>query len=47
MARFLREHPREAGGHDYTFADTGLDLTAVRQRTARYVERFAVPEEPC
>jgi hypothetical protein len=47
MATFLRENPREAGGHDYTFADTGLDLAAVRERTARYTERFAVPEEPC
>ena len=47
MAAFLRENPREPGGHDYTFADTGLDLATVRARTRRYTERFAVTEEPC
>ncbi|MBL7500468.1 sulfotransferase [Frankia sp. CNm7] len=46
MAAFLRDNAREKwGGHDYTFADTGLDLAAVRDRTARYSEHFAVPEE--
>lgn len=47
MVTFQREHPREAGGHDYSFADTGLELAAVRQRTARYNAHFDVPEEPC
>ena len=47
MVEFLRDNPREPGGHDYTFADTGLDLAAVRERTARYTTQFAVPEEPC
>jgi hypothetical protein len=46
MAAFLRDNPRERwGGHEYTFADTGLDLAAVRARTARYSAYFAVPEE--
>lgn len=47
MAAFLRDNPREAGGHDYTFADTGLDLAEVRSRTAGYTAQFSVPEEPC
>jgi hypothetical protein len=46
MAAFLRDNPRERwGGHEYTFADTGLDLAAVRDRTARYSAYFEVPEE--
>ncbi len=38
--------PHEHGGHHYTFADTGLDEKALRERTARYQEYFAVPNEP-
>ncbi|WP_007514990.1 sulfotransferase family protein [Pseudofrankia saprophytica] len=46
IAGFLRDNPRERwGGHEYTFADTALDLAAVRQRTARYSKQFGVPEE--
>jgi hypothetical protein len=46
MVTFQREHPREARGHSYSFADTGLELAAVRQRTSRYAAHFDVPEEP-
>jgi hypothetical protein len=46
MAGFLRDNPRAASGHSYTFADTGLDLADVRARTARYAKYFDVAEEP-
>ena len=46
MVVFQREHPRAARGHDYSFADTGLDLADVRRRTSRYTSHFDVPEEP-
>ncbi|MFF0609318.1 sulfotransferase family protein [Nocardia tengchongensis] len=49
MELFLRGNSREShgGGHHYTFADTGLDLAAVRARTARYAKHFDVPNESC
>ena len=34
-----------AGGHDYSFADTGLDLATHRALVAPYQERFGVPSE--
>jgi len=47
MRAFLTAQPaHEHGGHHYTFADTGLDERAVRERTARYQDYFGVPDEP-
>ena len=36
---------RPAGGHDYSFAETGLDLASERERYAGYQRRFSVPAE--
>ena len=33
------------GGHDYSFADTGLDLASHRALVTPYQERFGVPSE--
>jgi hypothetical protein len=38
-------HTHRAPGHDYSFADTGLDLTTHRALVAPYQERFGVPPE--
>jgi hypothetical protein len=46
MRAFLAENPKEKAGHVYTFADTGLDEGALRERTRDYTEFFDVPEEP-
>jgi hypothetical protein len=47
MRAFLAEHSQdEHGGHRYSFADTGLDAGALRERTRRYQDYFAVPDEP-
>lgn len=47
MRAYLAGNPQEKrGGHDYRFADTGLDAGVVRERTAAYREYFDVPEEP-
>ena len=47
MRRFLATQPaHEHGGHHYTFAQTGLDETELRERTSRYQEYFDVPDEP-
>jgi Sulfotransferase family len=47
MRRFLAAQPEhEHGGHHYTFAGTGLDAKALRERTARYQDYFDVPNEP-
>ena len=47
MRSFLAAQPaREHGGHHYTFAQTGLDEKALRERTARYQDYFDVPNEP-
>jgi len=45
---FLATHPGDGGGGGsrYTFADTGLDAAALRERAAPYQERFGVPSEP-
>lgn len=42
----LASRPREARGtHEYTFADTGLDLTAERAQLKRYQEHYGVASE--
>jgi hypothetical protein len=47
MRRFLAANPQEKhGGHRYRFADTGLDVGALRERARRYQEYFDVPSEP-
>ena len=46
MHKFLAENPKEKhGGHRYSFADTGLDAAALRERTRSYQEFFNVPDE--
>jgi hypothetical protein len=46
MREYLADHPQgEHGAHHYSFDDLGLDRDALRARTARYQERFAVPSE--
>jgi hypothetical protein len=40
-----RHHGRGGGGHDYSFADTGLDLATHRALVESYQERFDVPSE--
>ena len=46
MRTFLAENPKEKhGGHRYSFADTGLDAGALRERTRSYQEFFNVPDE--
>ena len=44
-AYLAARHRGRAGGHDYSFADTGLDLATHRALVAPYQERFAVPSE--
>jgi hypothetical protein len=47
MRSFLDAQPaHEHGGHHYTFAQTGLDEKALRERTSRYQDYFGVPNEP-
>jgi hypothetical protein len=38
-------HTNRTGGHDYSFADTGLDLATHRALVAPYQERYGVPSE--
>ncbi len=46
MRSFLADHPQEKhGGHAYSFADTGLDAGALRERMRPYQEFFGVPDE--
>ena len=49
-ARYWGKQPiitRTAGGtHRYTFAATGLDAGALRERARRYQTFFDVPSEP-
>jgi len=45
MQVFLAGHPDDGGGGRYSFADTGLDAGALRERSARYQERFGVASE--
>jgi hypothetical protein len=46
MRDHLAAHPGDRGGGRYTWADTGLDATAVRDRVVAYQERFGIPTEP-
>jgi hypothetical protein len=47
MRAFLAANPSDKhGGHEYTFAATGLDPDELRERTRRYCEHFGVAEEP-
>ncbi len=48
MRDFLATHPGDGGGGGtrYTWADTGLDASTLRQRAAPYQEYFGVPTEP-
>jgi len=46
MRAFLAANPQEKhGGHNYSFADTGLDEGLLRERTRAYTEFFDIPEE--
>jgi hypothetical protein len=46
MRAFLAANPQEKhGGHQYSFADTGLDAGLLRERTKAYQEYFDIPEE--
>ncbi len=44
-AYLTARHTGRAGGHDYSFADTGLDLATHRALVTPYQERFGVPSE--
>ena len=44
-AYLAARHTGRAGGHEYSFADTGLDLATHRALLAPYQERFGVPSE--
>ncbi len=46
MRAFLAAHPGDAGGGRYTWADTGLDASLVREQVRKYQQRFGVPDEP-
>jgi hypothetical protein len=48
MRAFLDTHPGDGGGGGtrYTFADTGLDAGALRERSRPYEEHFGVRPEP-
>ena len=46
MRAFLADNPQDKHGrHTYTFAETGLDEGALRERARRYQEYFDVPSE--
>ena len=46
MQAFLADHGREKHGvHRYSFADTGLDEGAIRERAKRYTDYFGVAPE--
>ncbi|HEY5011158.1 MAG TPA: sulfotransferase [Acidimicrobiia bacterium] len=47
MRDFLARNPSDLhGAHTYSFADTGLDAGALRERARRYQDYFGVPSEP-
>ncbi len=47
MRDYLMANPKGAHGvHTYTWDATGLDEAEWRERTRRYQDRFAVPDEP-
>ncbi len=41
----LYQSPGHRGAHEYSFADTGLDLEKERLRYADYQQYFDVPSE--
>ncbi len=46
LADYLHaRHTHRAPGHDYSFADTGLDLATHRANVAGYQQRYGVPSE--
>jgi hypothetical protein len=45
MRDFLTDHPSDGGRGRYTWSDTGLDASEVRDRVRAYQERYAVPTE--
>jgi hypothetical protein len=46
LDRYLAaRHTNRNGGHDYSFADSGLDLATHRALVAPYQERYGVPSE--
>jgi hypothetical protein len=44
-AYLAARHNERTSGHDYSFADTGLDLATHRALVSAYQERFGVPSE--
>jgi len=44
-AYLAARHTSRTPGHDYSFADTGLDLATHRALVAPYQDRFGVPSE--
>ena len=46
MRDFLAAHPGDGGGGRYSWADTGLDASLLREQVAAYQEHFGVPSEP-
>jgi hypothetical protein len=46
IRRWIDERPKDRhGAHEYSFADTGLDLATERARHAEYQRRYGVPSE--
>lgn len=46
MESFLAAHPGDDSGSRYSFADTGLDVPTLRERSRPYLESFGVVPEP-
>jgi hypothetical protein len=45
MRDFLAAHPGDGGRGRYTWSDTGLDASEVRERVSAYQDRYRVPTE--
>jgi hypothetical protein len=46
VQRWIDARPKDRhGAHEYSFADTGLDLAIERARHAEYQQRYGVPSE--
>lgn len=45
LERYASDRHRGRSGHDYRFADTGLDLAEHREKVRAYQERFGVESE--
>jgi hypothetical protein len=46
VRQWIARRPKDRhGAHDYSFADTGLDLATERARHAEYQRRYDVPSE--